>query len=118
MDKEVKKQRALRITLILGAIVFGAGALDALSQGLWYIGIPQAIGALANALGVYFQARLTRAFDAFLLFTNAIVCMLTAIQAFASGGQYLPYAWYVAGIASLVAGVMVFIKYLQAQRQA
>lgn len=118
MDKEVRKQRALRITLILGAIVFGAGALDALSQGLLYIGIPQAIGALANGLGVYFQPRLTRAFDAFLLFTNSIVCMLTAIQAFASGGQYLPYAWFVAGIVSLVAGAFVFIKYLQAQRRA
>ncbi|MEM1218195.1 MAG: hypothetical protein AAGH79_04760 [Bacteroidota bacterium] len=108
----------MRITLLLGVLVFGTGAIDAFSQGQWLIGIPQAIGAIANLLGVYFQKRLTPAFDAFLLFTNYIVYMLTSIQAFASGSQYLPYAWFVAGIASLVAGAFVFTKFLQTQRRA
>lgn len=112
-----RRQRALRITLLLGALVFGTGAIDAFSQGQWLIGIPQAIGAVANILGVYFQKRLTPAFDAFLLFTNSIVCMLTAMQAFASGSQYLPYAWFVAGIVSLVAGAFVFTKFLRGQQR-
>lgn len=109
----MRKQRIFRITLILGSFVFAVGALGALSNGNWLLGFPLALGATANLLALLFLKRFNRSLDALLLFINAITCAITAVQTQAEGAQYLPYAWMLAALISLGAGIYVFVKFIK-----
>jgi peptidoglycan/LPS O-acetylase OafA/YrhL len=99
------ENRKRRIMLLLSALVFAVGSLDALQSGDLVVGVPSLVAACLNLLAVRRVEVWPRTTAAGLHVINAVVAVAMGVSAVLSGKHYIQYAWWVAALIFLIAAV-------------
>lgn len=104
-----KSELRIRISLIIGAVVFLFGGIDSLDQNNLVLAISNFLLAAANIAGAYYIRKLTFV-NVILWFLNSGLAFLIAISYFSLGKKELPFAWAVVGVLYLVVGIINYKK--------
>lgn len=104
----MKRERKKQAPLILGAVVFLIGGVDALQNQGYLVGISSVLAALLNLVAAGFVLKSPRATTVCLHVLNAVVAGVMVLANVWAGKSYIQYAWAAAVPMFLIAAYRTF----------
>jgi len=98
-----RRERLVRVAMVVGSATFFLGGLDALQHGDLLVGIPSLAAAAVNLAAVLTVASRKRATDLLVNALNAAMALVMAFAAIRAGKSYIQYAWIVCTLGFLFA---------------
>jgi hypothetical protein len=93
-----------RKALVIGAVVFLLGAVDAYLSGNVLVAAASVVMAGCNLLALVLVERSPQIVQLALFVLNAATALLVAYTTWQAGKEKLPYAWVLAAVTFLIAG--------------
>lgn len=99
----MKTERRKQAPLILGAVVFLVGGIDALQSQDYLVGVSSVLAGVLNLVAARFVLKSPRATTVLLHVLNAIVAGVMVLASVWAGKSYIQYAWAAAVLMFLIA---------------
>lgn len=111
----MKKDKKLRLPLILAAGVFLVAGVDALQHGAPLVGTVDLAAAFVNLAAIGFVKRSPLLTSIIVNLMNAIVAGVMTLAAIQAGKQYIQYAWVVV-LLFFLGSVVILLRKPRARR--
>ena len=98
MIKIFKRESRLRLSIIIGIIVFFLAGLDSIAQSLFIMAASNFLLAAVNAASLFFINENKPGFNILLLFINASFAFFIAFDYYLNNKKLLPIAWLLVGV--------------------